>query len=152
MRMLHHRMRCECRRQTAGLHRCIDTGRLLCVFEFSVSGHRTDSVAPVCACSIWRHMKRREQGQATVEYAVTFAALIMPMTAAIIFTAQLLWIWHSVVDFTRDGARYATTHCWQGAGENVIAYMRTNVPAMIDRDQFQQGTAEIAVEYFSRNV
>jgi hypothetical protein len=95
---------------------------------------------------------RDERGQATVEYAVTFAALILPITAAIIFTAQLLWVWHSVVDFTRDGARYATTHCWQGTGDNVIGYMRTNVPAMVDMDQFQQGGAEIAVEYFSRNI
>ena len=95
---------------------------------------------------------RSECGQATVEYAITFAALIMPLTGMIIFTAQLLWIWHSVVDFTRDGARYATTHCWQGSGANVQAYMRSNVPPMIDYDQFQQGGVEIAVEYYSRNV
>jgi hypothetical protein len=93
-----------------------------------------------------------QRGQATVEYAITFAAIIMPLTGAIIFTAQLLWIWHSVVDFTRDGARYATTHCWQGNGGNVEAYMRSHVPPMVDYDQFQQGAAEIAVEYYSRNV
>jgi hypothetical protein len=58
------------------------------------------------------YYRRNQRGQATVEYAITFAALIMPLTGMIIFTAQLLWIWHSVVDFTRDGARYATTHCW----------------------------------------
>jgi hypothetical protein len=96
--------------------------------------------------------KWNERGQATVEYAVTFAALILPITAAIIFTAQLLWAWHSVVDFTRDGARYATTHCWQRTGDNVIAYMRTHVPAMVDMDQFQQGGVEIVVDYFSRNL
>jgi hypothetical protein len=95
---------------------------------------------------------RGRRGQATVEYAITFAAIIMPLTAAMIFTAQLLWIWHSVVDFTRDGARYATTHCWQASGDNVISYMRTHVPAMIDGDQFQQGGAELAIEYFSRSA
>ena len=30
----------------------------------------------------------------------------------VIFVAEMLWVWHSVVDFTRDGARYAATHCW----------------------------------------
>jgi hypothetical protein len=95
---------------------------------------------------------RSRRGQATVEYALTFSALIMPMTAMIIFTAQLLWVWHSIVDYTRDGARYAVTHCWQGSGGNVVSYMRTHVPAMIDFDQFQQGGADIQVQYYTRNV
>jgi len=91
------------------------------------------------------------RGQATVEFALTFLVVILPLSFAIIFTAQLLWVWHSVVDFTRDGARYATTHCWQGSGDNVISYMRTHVPLMIDQDQFQQGQANIVVQYFSRD-
>lgn len=95
---------------------------------------------------------RRVRGQATVEFALTFSAVILPLIAMIVFTAQLLWVWHSVVDFTRDGARYAVTHCWQGSGGNVVSYMRTNVPAMIDSDQFQQGAADIVVQYFGRNV
>jgi hypothetical protein len=93
----------------------------------------------------------RRKGQATIEYALSFAAIVMPLMFMIIFTAELLWVWHSIVDFTREGARYATTHCWQGSGDNVISYMRTNVPAMIDDDQFRQGPAEIAVQYFSRD-
>src|SRR5216683_4500576 len=91
------------------------------------------------------------RGQATVEFALTFLVVILPLSFAIIFTAQLLWVWHSVVDFTRDGARYATTHCWQGSGDNVISYMRTHVPLMVDQDQFQQGQANIVVQYFSRD-
>ena len=54
-------------------------------------------------------------------------------------------------DFTRDGARYATTHCWTGNGDNVMTYMRSHVPRMIDMDQFQQGQAELAVTYYSRD-
>jgi hypothetical protein len=96
--------------------------------------------------------RRTQSGQATVEYAITFMGLIMPLTFMIIFTAQLLWIWHSVVDYTRDGARYATTHCWQASSENVVSYMRTNVPLMIDMDQFQNGQADIQVTYYARNV
>ena len=94
----------------------------------------------------------RERGQSTVEFAVTFAAITMPMTAMIIFTAQLLWVWHSVVDFTREGARYAITHCWQGGGENVRNYMQTHVPAMVDQDQFMSGGATIEVLYMRRNA
>jgi len=81
-----------------------------------------------------------------------FSAIVAPITFAIIFTAQLLWVWHSVVDFTRDGARYATTHCWQSSHENVVGYMRSNVPMMVDMDQFQTGQAEIDVQYFSRDL
>lgn len=97
-------------------------------------------------------MKGFRRGQATLEFAITYTTLILPLTSAIVFTAQLLWIWHSVVDFTRDGARYAATHCWEGNGENVASYMRTHVPMMIDMDQFQQGGADIQVQYFQRNT
>jgi hypothetical protein len=97
-------------------------------------------------------MRISERGQATVEYAISFGLIVAPLTFGILFTAQLLWVWHSVVDFTRDGARYAVTHCWQGSGENVSSYMRANVPATIDRDQFAQGGATIDVRYFARNA
>ena len=92
------------------------------------------------------------KGQATIEFAITYGALILPITSAIVFTAQLLWVWHSVVDFTRDGARYAVTHCWQGNGQNVATYMRTHVPPMVDMDQFQGGGADIDVRFFQRNT
>jgi hypothetical protein len=85
------------------------------------------------------------------EYALVYGTVVAPVIFGIIFLAQLLWIWHSVVDFTRDGARYAATHCWMGSGDNVVGYMRTHVPLMIDRDQFQTGGAEITVSYYSRD-
>jgi len=97
------------------------------------------------------HSRPSESGQATVEYALTFAGIMMPMTFMIIFTAQLLWVWHSIVDYTRAGAHYATTHCWQASADNVTAYMRANVPAMVDQDQFRNGSAELTVRYFSRD-
>lgn len=90
-------------------------------------------------------------GQATVEYAILYAGVILPLTFAIVFAAEMLWVWHSVVDFTRDGARYATTHCWTANGDNVRTYMRSHVPRMIDMDQFQQGQAEITIRYYSRD-
>lgn len=94
---------------------------------------------------------RDERGQATLEFALTFAAVTMPLTFAILFTSQLLWVWHSVTEWTRAGAQYAVTHCWNGSGENVITWMRQNVPVNIDNDQFTQGAATVEVRYLQRN-
>jgi hypothetical protein len=98
-----------------------------------------------------RRLLRDSSGQTTVEYSILYAGVILPLTFAIIFVAEMLWVWHSAVDYTRDGAKYAATHCWQDGGSNVIQYMRTHVPRMIDMDQFQQGQADITVEYFSKD-
>ena len=65
-------------------------------------------------------MRRRRSGQAAIEFALLYAAVILPLTFMIIFVSEMLWVWHSVVDFTRDGARYAATHCWMGDGSNVL--------------------------------
>jgi hypothetical protein len=95
--------------------------------------------------------RRNSSGQATVEYALIYAGAILPLSFMVIFVAEMLWVWHSVVDFTRDGARYAATHCWQADGSNVQTYMQSHVPRMIDMDQFQNGSAGITVQYFSRD-
>ena len=94
---------------------------------------------------------RRRSGQATLEFAMIYAGVMLPLTFMLVFVAEMLWVWHSVVDFTRDGARYAATHCWTADQSNVLNYMTTNVPRMIDMDQFQNGAAGITVEYFSRD-
>ena len=94
----------------------------------------------------------RRRGGAVVEYAVVYAGLLLPITMMIVFTAQLLWVWNSVIDYTREGARYAVTHCWQPGGSNVLTYMRANTPIMVDRQQFRDGQAEIEVSYFSRSA
>jgi hypothetical protein len=95
---------------------------------------------------------RSRRGQATLEFALTFSAITMPATMAIIFTSQLLWVWHSVTEWTRAGAQYAVTHCWNGSGENVMTWMRQNVPPNVDSDQLAQGSATIEVRYFQRNA
>jgi TadE-like protein len=94
-------------------------------------------------------MRRRRSGQAAVEFALMYAAVILPLTFMIVFVSEMLWVWHSVVDFTRDGANYAITHCWMGDGSNVLSYMSTHVPRMIDMDQFQSGAAGVQVNYFA---
>ena len=83
------------------------------------------------------HKLRR--GQATVEFALLYGTVMVPLLFGFIYLAQLLWVWHSIVEFTRDGARYAATHCWAADGQNVIQYMQTNVPANIDQAEFQLG-------------
>jgi hypothetical protein len=90
-------------------------------------------------------------GQSTVEFAVMYGAVVLPLTFTIIFISQALWVWHSVIDFTRDGANYAATHCWMGDGSNVTTYMMTHVPRMIDMDKFQNGEAGLQVSYFMQD-
>ena len=96
-------------------------------------------------------MRARRSGQATLEFAILYAGVILPLTFMTIFVAEMLWIWHSVAEFTRDGARYATTHCWMADGSNVLSYMEGHVPLMIDRGQFQTGGAGIQVKYFAQD-
>jgi TadE-like protein len=96
---------------------------------------------------------RKKKGQATLEFALVYVSIMAPVTFAIIFTAQLLWVWHSAIEMTREGARYAATHCWQADGNNVLNYIRQNVPVNVDQDQFALGgTANISVAYFTRDA
>jgi hypothetical protein len=95
--------------------------------------------------------KRQPYGQTTVEFALAFAGAVLPVTFAVIFTSQLLWVWHSVNDFTRQGASYATTHCWESSAGNVVDFMRSNIPPMVGRDQFLSGPVQINVTYYSRD-
>jgi hypothetical protein len=95
---------------------------------------------------------RKRNGQATLEFVISYVTILLPVTMMIVFTANLLWVWHGVIDWTREGARYASTHCWQGDGANVRTFMQQNVPLMFDRDQFAQGPAEITIGYFSKNA
>ncbi|MFB3826691.1 MAG: TadE/TadG family type IV pilus assembly protein [Bryobacteraceae bacterium] len=98
-----------------------------------------------------RRFWRATGGQEVVEYALLSAGVIVPLTFSIIFVGEMFWVWHSVVDYTRDGARYAATHCWQSDAANVQTYMTTHVPRMIDMDQFQGGAATITVQYFAKD-
>ena len=93
----------------------------------------------------------KRRGQTTFEFALACAGVVFPTLFAVIFTSQLLWVWHSVNEFTRLGASYATTHCWENSGSNVVDFMRSNVPPVISGDQFQSGPAEISVTYFARD-
>jgi Flp pilus assembly protein TadG len=95
---------------------------------------------------------RGRRGQATIEFAILYGTVMVPVLFGIVYLAQLLWVWHSVVEFTREGARYAATHCWEEDGQNVIDYMHANVPPNIDIAEFRAGgRAQISVQYFERD-
>ncbi len=92
--------------------------------------------------------RSRKSGQATLEFAAVYGVVIVPLLFGIVYVAQICWVWHSMVELTRDGARYAATHCWEPDGQNVIQYMQSHVPANIDSAQFQAGgNAQITVQY-----
>jgi hypothetical protein len=91
------------------------------------------------------------KGAVTLEFVIAYGGIMLPMTFGLLFMSQLLWVWHSVNEFTRQGAVYAATHCWQAAAGNVVNYMQSNVPPMIDQAQISNGPAQIAVTYFSKD-
>ena len=94
-------------------------------------------------------MRRNTSGQAIADFAVLYAGVILPLTFMTFFVAEALWIWHGMVEFTRDGARFAATHCYQPDTSNVVTYMQTHVPPVIDQAQFSVGgSAIINVQFF----
>jgi hypothetical protein len=88
-------------------------------------------------------------GQAITEFALIYAVVVLPLTFMTVFVAEMLWVWHGVCEFTRQGAQYAATHCWQSDGGNVSAWMQANVPAILDQQRFAAGDVGISVQYFS---
>jgi hypothetical protein len=95
--------------------------------------------------------RNNRRGQISVEFALLFAGVLVPTTFGTIFAAEILWTWHSVNDFTRQGAGYAATHCWQSSAGNVTAFMLANLPLMPGNDQFQNGPVQIQVSYFAED-
>ena len=95
--------------------------------------------------------ERNRHGQSTVEFVLAFAGVLLPLTFALIYSSEVLWVWHTVNEFTRQGASYAATHCWESSSANVVDFMRSNVPLVIDQDQFQNGPVAISVSYFGKD-
>jgi len=92
--------------------------------------------------------RRNHRGATTVEFALAYGLILLPLTFMFVFACQMLWVWHSVAEWTRAGAKYAATHCFQTGGDNVRNWMRANVPRMVDQERFRQGEVEVNVEYF----
>ena len=89
------------------------------------------------------------KGQSTVEMALALAAAIIPITFALIAFTEIAWTYHALATVTRQGARYAATHCWQDeGGSNVINWMQANAPAFPDRPLLVSGGVQIQVNYW----
>ena len=95
---------------------------------------------------------RGSRGQATVEMALALIAGIIPLTFGLIAFAELAWTYHALVTITREGARYAATHCWQDdSGSNVVTWMQSKAPPFPDRPQLASGGVQIQVSYWTHN-
>lgn len=92
---------------------------------------------------------RSRRGQSLVEFALIYGLVLLPLSFMFVFACQLLWVWHSVAEWTRAGAKYAATHCFQSDGGNVRQWMREHVPPMVDGNLFRDGEVELTVEYFN---
>src|SRR5438552_13647293 len=95
----------------------------------------------------------RSRGQATIEMALVMVAAIIPLTLGLIGFAELGWTYHALATLTRQGARYAATHCWQdGTGSNVVNWMQANAPAFPDRPLLATGEIQIVVNYWTHDL
>jgi hypothetical protein len=95
----------------------------------------------------------RSRGQATIEIALVLVVGIVPLTLGLIAFAEISWTYHALATLTRQGARYAATHCWQDdAGSNVVTWMKANSPPFIDRPQLTSGDVQIEVLYWTHDL
>jgi hypothetical protein len=101
-----------------------------------------------------RHVPGRGlRGQASVEMVLVLIAGIIPLTLGMVAFAEISWTYHALVTLTRQGARYASTHCWQDdAGSNVVNWMQTNSPPFPDRPQLVTGGLPIQVSYWMQDT
>jgi hypothetical protein len=96
---------------------------------------------------------RASRGQASVEMVLVLIAGIIPLTVGMIAFAEIGWTYHALVTLTRQGARYASTHCWQDeTGSNVVNWMQANAPPFPDRPQLVTGVVPIQVQYWTHDV
>jgi len=92
------------------------------------------------------------RGQATVETALVLVAAILPLTLGLIEFAEIAWTYHALATLTRQGARYAGTHCWQDSGgANVVNWMKAKAPVFPDRQKLAAGEIQIDVRYWMHN-
>lgn len=94
----------------------------------------------------------RRKGQAATEFALVLAFGVIPLTFGLIAFAEIGWTYHALTTLTRQGARYAATHCWvDGAGSNVVTWMQNNAPLFPDRRQLSSGEIQIEVNYWTHD-
>jgi hypothetical protein len=100
-----------------------------------------------------RLVRSRCSGQASIELALVMLAALVPLTLGVVGIAEVAWTYHAVVTLTRQGAHYASTHCWEDdGGSNVTAWMQANAPAPLNLNGFRIGAGQIQVQYWTNNT
>ncbi len=98
-------------------------------------------------------IRKNCRGQATVETALALMVGIIPLTFGLLAFAEIGWTYHALAALTRQGARYAATHCLQDeSGSNVVTWMQTNAPLFPDRPLLVSGGIQIQVNYWTHDV
>jgi len=93
------------------------------------------------------------RGQASVETVLALIVGIIPLTFGLIAFTEIAWTYHALVAVTRQGARYAATHCFQDeTGSNVVTWMQNNAPAFPDRPLLTGGAIQIQVSYWTHDL
>jgi len=96
--------------------------------------------------------RQLNRGQATVEMALALIAGVVPLTLGLIAFTEIAWTYHALTSLTRQGARYAATHCWQDeTGSNVVTWMQANAPPFPDKTQLITGGIQIQVSYWTHD-
>ncbi len=90
------------------------------------------------------------RGQATIEFALAMLAGIIPLTLGLLAFTEIAWTYHALATLTRQGARYAATHSYDG-GSNVASWMQNNSPAFPGRSGLLNGEIGIEVRYWTHN-
>jgi hypothetical protein len=97
-------------------------------------------------------MRRNSKGQAAVELVIALGLIVIPLTFAMLGFVEIVWTYHALTTLTRQGAQYATSHCWQdSAGTNVVTWMQENAPMFPDRSQIVSGGIQIQVQYWTHD-
>lgn len=93
-----------------------------------------------------------KRGAATVEMALALMAGVVPLTLGLIVFTEIAWTYHALATITREGARYAATHCYQdSAGSNVVNWVQANAPLFPDRALLASGGISIQVTYWTHD-
>ncbi len=83
--------------------------------------------------------------------ALIMMTIMIPLTLGIVAIADVVWTYHALVTLTRQGARYAATHCFQeDNGPNVTDWMKANAPPFLDKPNIGT-TLQIQVNYWTHD-
>lgn len=88
-----------------------------------------------------------------MEVVLALIAGIIPLTFGLLAFSELAWTYHALATLTRQGARYAATHCWQDdSGSNVVSWIQANAPAFPDRALLTSGGIQVTVSYWTHDT